>query len=94
MSGKKLLSRDLLSCFLDLKRAATSFYLNPTGEAHRTFLNHAYRLATEKDLKEQIKRIKEKSAHAKGREVIDLADEMLTLGILVKEGVFPTQSYR
>lgn len=85
MSEKK----DLQNCSLDLQRAAVSFYFNPKGKSWRIFLSHAYKiLAGKKKLEKfawQLKAIEKKSVGAKRGEIIYLADEMLTLGVLVKQ---------
>lgn len=82
--------RDLQNCFLDLQRAAVSFYLNPKGESYWIFLNHAYKILKEKKrsakFTKQIKTLMKRSAQAKKEDVINLADEMLTLGLLLKGG--------
>lgn len=82
--------RDLQNCFLDLQRAAVSFYLNPKGESYWIFLNHAYKILKGRKklakFAKQIKELKKKSSQAKKEEVVNLADEMLTLGLLLKGG--------
>jgi len=86
MSDKK----DLQNCFLDLQRASVSFYLNPKGKSYWIFLNHAYKILKEKErtakFAKQIKTIMERSTQAKKEDVINLSDEMLTLGLLLKKG--------
>lgn len=84
MSDKK----DLQNCFLDLQRAAVSFYLHPEGKTWRIFLNHAYKILQEKKGLEkfvkQLRKIERKIVQAKRKDMINLADEILTLGILLK----------
>jgi len=75
------------SLFLDLKRGATAFYLNPKGKTYLVFLNHALKIVEKKGLKRKIERIKRRAARAKAQEVTNLADEMLTLGILIKKAI-------
>lgn len=84
MSDKKVLQ----NCFLDLQRAAVSFYLHPQGKTYAIFLQHAYKILKKKKklskFAKQIKTLVKKTAQAKEKEVINLADEMLTLGLLLK----------
>lgn len=90
MSNKKL-ETDLQNCFLDLKRAATSFYLNPKGKTWQVFLDHALKILQEKKkfqkFTTKIAEIKEKANCADEKQVKNLADEMLTWGILIKSEV-------
>lgn len=79
--------KDLQNCFLDLKRAATSFYLNPKGKTWQIFLDHALKILGEKEKFQkfviEIEKIKEKAPYAGKKEITNLADEMLTWGILI-----------
>lgn len=80
--------KDLQNCFLDLQRAATAYYLNPQGKTYAIFLNHAYKILQKKKklakFARQIKSLERKSARAAKEEFLNLADEMLTLGLLLK----------
>ena len=40
----------IMSCYSDLCKAATSFYLNPFGKTHLLFLKHALSLLKENNL--------------------------------------------
>ena len=81
------------NCFLDLYRAAASFYLNPKGKNHQVFMRHALEIL--KGLKEKkakkfflrLKKLKKKTSVPieDKRDVSRLADEILTLGILLKD---------
>jgi len=84
--------RNFLNCFLDLQRAAVSFYLDPYGSNHKVFLIHA------KKILESLKTQKSKNFLSKisqlEREVLtvgkdkfqimNLADKILTTGILLR----------
>ncbi len=71
-------------CFLDLQRAATSLYLNPRGKTHHTFLRHAQKIA-DGDLSTAISRLQKKaSSTLAAEETARVADEILTLGIMLK----------
>ena len=79
-------------CFLDLQRAAISFYLNPKGKTHQVFLAHARQILENSNTKKARKLLKKLSqierevAHPpqSKKETQDLADKILTLGILIK----------
>lgn len=85
MSDKK----DLQNCFLDLQRAAVNLYLNPEGKTWRIFLNHAEKILIGKKklikFAKQLRKIEKMAVQANKKEVINLADKMLTLGILIKQ---------
>ncbi len=93
MSDKKLLKEKLNNCFLDLQRSAVSFYLNPDGETHQIFLQHAQKILREiKDKKSQgfsvrISQLVKETSHLPQNksERIKVADKILTLGCLVKQ---------
>jgi len=71
-------------CFLDLQRAATSLYLNPQGKNHLVFLEHAQKIA-DGDLSTAISKLqKEASSTIAAEESARVADEILTLGIMLK----------
>jgi len=80
------------NCFMDLQRAATSFYLNPRGNTHKVFLSHAKKILN--DLKNKkadsvllkISQLeKEISVFGKDESQIrNLADKILTTGILLR----------
>jgi len=89
--------KDLQNCFLDLKRAATSFYLNPKGKSWQIFLDHARQILEEKkdfgDYITKLKDIKEKAVNVKKREIVNLADKMLTHGIILRICNFEKKVY-
>lgn len=97
MSGKQNLKEgfSLNNCFLDLQRAAVSFYFNPKGKTHQIFLKHARKILEEmKSIKarkfsDRIFQIEKATTHSsKNRvEARNLADKMLTLGLLLKRGL-------
>lgn len=80
------------ACYLDLRRAAVSFYKNPQGTAHSEFLLHALKVLREfrgKKLNKykkaiiQLVEITSKNDFSE-RERINLADKILTTGILLR----------
>jgi hypothetical protein len=88
-----LANRDVLNCYLDLSRAATCFYLKPTGKNHLVFLKHGkkilkgindrkaqglYRRLT--DIEKEVSIV----VPSQKKRIINLADRILTLGILLK----------
>lgn len=82
----------LLACYLDLRRAAISFYKVPEGEAHKEFLKNVLETLNEmpdKELnlyKKKILNLKKKTAHNgfSKDEKMRIADDILTTGILLK----------
>lgn len=80
---------DRQNCSLDLQRAATAFYLHPQGKTWQIFLNHALKiLQREKRLERfarKLGKIKKQAVQAERNQAINLADEMLTLGVLLKK---------
>lgn len=94
MSDKQDLKEKYNNCFLDLHRSAVSFYFNPRGKTHQIFLKHARKtLEKMKSVKArhfskrifQIEKITTRSPKDRTK-VKNLADKMLTLGLLLKEG--------
>lgn len=99
MSDKQNLKEKFNNCFLDLQRAATSFYLNPKGKTHQVFLQHARKILGEmksiraRKFSTKILEIEKEAAclpKSKSK-TKDLADKMLTLGLLLKRSS-PTPS--
>jgi len=84
------LKKNFLNCFMDLQRAAISFYQNPQGKTHLIFLNHAQGILEKiKDEKARhfvaiISQLKDKTSHPSEKQKKYLADEILTAGILLK----------
>lgn len=80
------------NCFMDLQRAAVSFYLNPRGKNHKIFLTHAKKILDGLKNKKadtfflKISQLeKEISVFGKDESQIrNLADKILTTGILFK----------
>lgn len=78
--------------FLDLQRAAVSFYLNPKGKTHCVFLDHAQKVLGSmesikaKKFSQRILQIEKEMNRLPMRKnkVRTLADEILTLGIILK----------
>lgn len=76
--------------FLDLQRAATSFYLNPQGKTHQVFLNHAqktlrnFKSKNGKIFSDKLFQIIKNVNYANEKNRQYLADQILTLGILLK----------
>ena len=75
----------LYNLYLDLKRAATFYYLDPKGASHKVFLKHAQKIAKELDRKVSVKvnhLFEVISGGNKGR--VKIADEILTTGIILR----------
>ena len=90
-SKREIFQAKLLNCSADLQRSAMSFYLNPQGQTHRVFLSHALGilrgLNTTKARKflTRLKRVgKEMNFSADDAQVKRVADDILTLGLLLK----------
>ncbi|KKQ53024.1 hypothetical protein A2865_02710 [Candidatus Woesebacteria bacterium RIFCSPHIGHO2_01_FULL_39_17] len=86
MSNKE----NFLNCYQDLQRAAVSYIKNPKGSTHILFIDHALKILEKLgdrkanlfkirivDLKRKLKSTKKASSH-------NLADEILTIGLLLK----------
>jgi hypothetical protein len=80
---------------MDLDRAATFFYLDPSGETHKIFLDHALKILIQlkdnrlRKYKKEIlsfKKATSKSNYSE-RERMNIADKILTIGILLKPKV-------
>lgn len=78
----------LYNLYLDLKRAATFYYLDPKGASHKVFLKHAQKIAKELDRKVSVKvnHLFEVISGGNGgnKERVKIADEILTTGIILK----------
>ncbi len=72
--------KDLLNCYTDLNRSAVSLYLNPQGQNHLIFLNHAIKIIKINKYKNQLIKI-QKQLHQKlsKKEISYLADQILAL---------------
>lgn len=89
-----MLNRDkYLNCFSDLYKAATSFCLNPSGQTHLVFLNHGKKTLKSihdnkaKEFLQRLSHIEKKLNNimpSNKKAIIRQADEILTLGILLK----------
>lgn len=79
--------KDLLNCYTDLNRSAVSLYLNPKGQNHLIFLNHAIDNLKIKKYKNILVKIQKKlySKKISEQEIPYLADQILTTGILLKQ---------
>lgn len=77
---------DILNCYTDLNRSAVSLYLNPHGQNHLIFLNHAIKNLKILKYKKTLVKI-QKKLHQKfsQKEIPYLADQILTTGILLKQ---------
>jgi hypothetical protein len=92
MSNRQSLKEKFNNCFLDLQRSAVSFYLNPNGKTHQVFLKHARKSLAEiknkkaREFSARIFQMEKKTAHhpRDKKRRINLADEILTLGCLLK----------
>lgn len=92
LNDKKILKENLLNCSLDLQRSAVSFYLNPQGRTHRVFLLHALRILRELNIaavRKFLPKVKELGKETNlpaydANQVKKIADDILTLGILLK----------
>ncbi|MBI2103589.1 hypothetical protein HYT59_01135 [Candidatus Woesebacteria bacterium] len=85
-------NQKLYACYLDLRRAAVSFYKAPQGSAHEEFMTHALKILNqlkekklEKFKKEivSLRRATSKSNYSE-RERMNIADKILTTGILLR----------
>jgi len=73
------------NCFLDLQRAATALYLNPSGKTHLVFLAHAQKIA-DKEVSTTVAKLQEVASRSLSVEdAALLADKILTVGIMQKE---------
>jgi len=92
MSDKQNLKEKFNNCFLDLQRSAVSFYFNPEGKTHQVFLKHARKILEKtkdkkaREFSARIFEIEKKTLHPPQdkNKRINLADEILTLGCLLK----------
>lgn len=86
--SNKTSKADLQNCSMDLKRVATSFYVNPKGKTWQVFLDHALRVLGEKRQYEkyatEVENLKKKAICAGKDEIKKIADEILTCGILMR----------
>ena len=82
----------ILSCYSDLCKAATSFYLNPKGTTQLMFIRHAKELLKKSPeysfhkfivQLEQIEKEVERS-DSSGKDLPYTADKIHTLGTLIK----------
>lgn len=73
---------DILNCYTDLNRAAASLYLNPSGQNHLIFLNHAIKILKNNQYSQKLKNIKKRLKSGDNKY---LAEEILTTGILLKQ---------
>lgn len=88
----KALKRALMNCFLDLQRAAVAFYQAPNGSTHQIFLHHSLKILDGienkkiKKIATKVRQFAQKTASAptSKNEVKNLADKILTLGLLLK----------
>lgn len=79
---------DILNCYTDLNRSAVSLFLNPHGQTHLIFLNHAIKNLRIKKYKNILIQIQKKlSKKVSPEEIPYLADQILTTGILLKQKV-------
>ncbi len=90
IKDKVATQKALYNCWTDLQRAAMSFYLNPSGKNHLVFLDHGQKILS--DLKansflRKLSDIKEKITTSTFAPV-KIADEILTLGILIKNKAY------
>jgi len=78
----------LYNLYLDLKRAATFYYLDPKGASHKVFLKHAQRIAKKlgKNVSNKINRLFDVISDA-SKEKIEIADEILTTGIILRSQI-------
>lgn len=75
----------LYNLYLDLKRAATFYYLDPKGTSHKVFLKHAQKIAKELDRKVSVKVNHLFEVISGGnKERVKIADEILTTGIILR----------
>lgn len=75
----------LYNLYLDLKRSATFYYLDPRGASYKVFLKHAQKIAKElgRKVSDKINRLFDVISDGnKGRTKI--ADEILTTGVILK----------
>lgn len=85
MRGKNQLN----NCFLDLKRAALWYYLNPKGRTHKIFLRHARKILSKQNVPlarkflGEILKIEKEVSKSSARNIY-LADKILTIGCLLK----------
>ena len=85
--------KNYYNCFLDLRRSAVAFYLNPGGSTHRIFLTHAKKILSginsdkAKKFMEMISSLEDKFSNItmEKTEKVNLADKILTTGILMLE---------
>jgi penicillin-binding protein-related factor A (putative recombinase) len=92
MLDKKQLKEKLNHCSLDLQRSAVAFYLQPKGELHQVFLQHAQKILREiksqkaTEFSEKISQLEKETKRPlkNKREKVNLADKILTLGCLLK----------
>lgn len=79
---------DILNCYSDLYRSAYSLAINPDGQNHLVFLNHAIKIIKYKKYKNILLKIQKKlSKKLSPSEIPYLADQILTTGILIKQEV-------
>ncbi len=82
----------LYACYLDLRRAAVSFYKAPDGHAHQEMIAHALKTLNDfkgkklGNFKKEISYLKKVTSrnNYSDRERINLADKILTTGLLLK----------
>lgn len=82
----------LLACYSDLQKSAVAYYLNPKGKTHQIFFHHAeqtLKRLSDKKIKwflKEIQKIKKKmvSDQESVQNPLYLSDDLLTLGILLK----------
>jgi hypothetical protein len=79
-----------LNCRADLQRAAVALYLNPRGRTHQVFLGHAGEILKKinnrrsRYFNEEISKYsKQADSFANKKEIINLADKILTLGVMM-----------
>lgn len=84
MSKEEKTVRD--NCYTDFYRAATWYYRNPQGNIHLVFFNHGMKLIQALELRKLAhmgQSIQKKLENSRVSD-IRLADEILTIGLLVK----------
>ncbi|MGD0523387.1 MAG: hypothetical protein ABSA43_02405 [Candidatus Microgenomates bacterium] len=77
-----------LNCYSDFQRSAITYVQNPFGKSHLTFFNHGEKLLNElgdEKLLGECKLIRSKILKSR-RFNINLADKILTVGILASQG--------
>lgn len=82
----------LLNAFMDLNRAAKLYLLDPKGLLHKIFLSHALEILEEvedkrsQELRRKLLEIKKNlKAGLRKEKRLRLADDILTIGLLLKK---------